>query len=276
MRRMAWSAVLILAATALPARGAGGKSSSGLAYWSSGSGPAVVLLHGSNLDHRMWDDQVRVLEPEFRVIRYDLRAHGESALPEAPFSASRDLAELLDELNVERASLVGLSLGGQIAIDFALEFPDRVGRLVLASPGVSGFQPSEMPSFFQDLMGALQARDFERANEVLLETPLMWAPEGKRELVAEMVRGNVELWTVPPNLVQFPQPPSLERLEELKVPTLVLVGDQDAGFMQQLARTVAERAPHARLEIVEGGHHLLNLSSPDEFQRRMLEFLRQR
>ncbi len=276
MRRMAWSAVLILAATALPARGAGGKSSSGLAYWSSGSGPAVVLLHGSNLDHRMWDDQVRVLEPEFRVIRYDLRAHGESALPEAPFSASRDLAELLDELNVERASLVGLSLGGQIAIDFALEFPDRVGRLVLASPGVSGFQPSEMPSFFQDLMGALQARDFERANEVLLETPLMWAPEGKRELVAEMVRGNVELWTVPPNLVQFPQPPSLERLEELKVPTLVLVGDQDAGFMQQLARTVAERAPGARIEVVEGGHHLLNLSSPDEFQRRMLEFLRQR
>ncbi len=276
MRRMAWSAVLILAATALPARGAGGKSSSGLAYWSSGSGPAVVLLHGSNLDHRMWDDQVRVLEPEFRVIRYDLRAHGESALPEAPFSASRDLAELLDELNVERASLVGLSLGGQIAIDFALEFPDRVGRLVLASPGVSGFQPSEMPSFVQDLMGALQARDFERANEVLLETPLMWAPEGKRELVAEMVRGNVELWTVPPNLVQFPEPPSLERLEDLKAPTLVLVGDRDAGFMQQLARTVAERAPHARIEIVEGGHHLLNLSSPDEFQRRMLEFLRQR
>lgn len=267
---------LIAALATPPEQGADpGRSAAGLAYWVSGSGPTVVLLHGSNVDHRMWNRQVEVLERDFRVVRYDLRGHGKSDLPEQPFRADRDLLALLDELGEERVSLVGLSLGGQIAIDFALQNPERVQRMVLASPGVGGFRPAALPPYFKDLIAALQERDYDRANQALLATPLMEVPPEYRELVKSMVESNRRLWTVPPAFVQSVQPAAISRLGELKMPILVLVGDSDVDYIRELAQQVAEQAPNARLEAIPGGRHLLNLSSPAEFERRVTRFLLQ-
>jgi pimeloyl-ACP methyl ester carboxylesterase len=107
----------------------------------SGAGPAVVLLHGGGLDLTSWDAQVPRLARTFRVIRVDARGHGRSTAPAGPMDPAQDLARVLDQLDVPRASLVGLSMGGGTAFSFALAHPGRVERLVLVStsgppPGV--------------------------------------------------------------------------------------------------------------------------------------------
>src|SRR5437899_7576992 len=111
-----------------------------LYYEVIGAGPTVVLLHGGNLDHRMWDQQLPVLLPHFRVVRYDARGFGRSSPADTAFQAQTDLYALLQHLAVQHASLVGLSLGGRIAIDFALDHPEMVDKLLLAGPGVSGWR----------------------------------------------------------------------------------------------------------------------------------------
>ncbi|HVT38084.1 MAG TPA: alpha/beta hydrolase, partial [Gemmatimonadaceae bacterium] len=126
---------------AAPARvdtGAVGVNGTQLFYEEAGSGPVVVLLHGANLDRRMWDPQFLPLAREHRVIRYDLRGYGRSGPADTPYQAHEDLRALLGALQVQRTSLIGLSGGGRIAIDFALANPQMVDRLVLAAPGLSG------------------------------------------------------------------------------------------------------------------------------------------
>ncbi|HEY7769762.1 alpha/beta fold hydrolase [Longimicrobium sp.] len=107
-----------------------------LFYEARGQGPPVVLLHaGARYDHTMWDGQVQALARRHRVIRYDLRGFGRSSRPSGPFSPPADLLRVLEALGVERASLVGLGMGSGVAINFALQHPERVDRLVLASLG---------------------------------------------------------------------------------------------------------------------------------------------
>jgi 3-oxoadipate enol-lactonase len=110
-----------------------------LYYEEAGVGPAVVLIHGFTLDTRMWDDQFLPLAQGFRVIRYDLRGFGRSALPtDAPYSHVEDLRALLDALGLQQAHLVGLSKGGGVALDFALTYPQRTTALVLIDSILGG------------------------------------------------------------------------------------------------------------------------------------------
>jgi pimeloyl-ACP methyl ester carboxylesterase len=104
-----------------------------LYYETRGSGPAVVLLHAGGLDHTMWDPQVDALARSYRVIRFDVRGHGRSTARMGPYSMVEDLRRVLDHLGVERAHLVGLSMGGGIAFDFASTYPARTLTLALAS-----------------------------------------------------------------------------------------------------------------------------------------------
>ncbi|MDO8632514.1 MAG: alpha/beta fold hydrolase, partial [Phycisphaerales bacterium] len=110
-----------------------------LYYEAAGDGPPVVLIHGGQMDLRIWDEQVALLSPNHRVIRYDVRGYGRSPAPQKVYANHEDLAAVLDQLGLHRATLVGLSLGGGIAIDFAISYPDRVEKLVAVAPGLSGF-----------------------------------------------------------------------------------------------------------------------------------------
>ena len=111
-----------------------------LRYEHTGDGQPVVLIQGANLPMEMWDAQVEYFAPQFHVVRYDVRGFGGSApRDQVPYQSHSDLLALLDHLRIERAHLVGLSLGGRIAVDFALTYPNRVRSLVLAGPGLSGY-----------------------------------------------------------------------------------------------------------------------------------------
>jgi pimeloyl-ACP methyl ester carboxylesterase len=249
-----------------------GKTTGGIAYDVRGSGPVVVLLTGSNLDRRMWNREAEWLSKTYTVVRYDLRAHGASDTATKEFSHLADLTELLDTLKIQKASLVGLSAGSTIALDAALEIPNRVERLVLAGPAISGFVQKARPSFPPELMPALQAGDYKKVSELLLTTPVFAAPPESQALVRQMVMENDRLWTVDRALMKGAAQPASGRLESVRVPTLVIIGDKDQG-QREHAEALAARVPGARLVVVPGGTHIVNLSSPKEFEAAVSTFL---
>jgi len=118
-----------------------------LAWESAAEGPAVVFLHPGLWDDRVWDEQFGVFSRTYRVLRFDFRGYGRSSRPEPgrPYSHVDDLAAVMDAASVERAALVGCSMGGSTAIDFALEYPSRVSALVLASSGMNAFDDRLTP-----------------------------------------------------------------------------------------------------------------------------------
>src|SRR5262249_29713131 len=263
--------VVLAGAIAASAQTRSGKTSTGIAYDVRGNGPVVVLITGSNLDRRMWAREADWLSQGHTVIRYDLRAHGQSETATAPFSNLDDLLSLLDELSVRKATLVGLSAGSTIALDLALRAPQRVERMVLAGPSISGYVPKEQLPFAGDLIAALQSRDYKKAGEVLLGTSVFAAPPESQALVRSMVIENDRLWTVQREFIK-PSLRAVDKLEDVKIPTLVLIGEKDT-FQREQADLLARRVPAARLVVVPGGGHLLNLTSPNEFRAAVSSFL---
>jgi 3-oxoadipate enol-lactonase len=251
-----------------------GRTPTGIAYDVQGRGPAVVLIPGSNLDRRMWSADSEWLKRDFTVIRYDLRAHGQSDLPATPFSHLDDLFSVLDDTRTTSAALIGLSAGSTIALDAALHAPQRITRIVLAAPAIGGYVAKEQPAFFADLIAALQARDFTRAQEVMLASPLFDVPEGSRQLVRTMVTDNGRLWNVPRELIKAPARPAAGRLTEVVTPTLVLVGERDLPAQREQADMIKREVPGATVIVVPAGGHMLNLTSPDAFRNAVFSFLR--
>lgn len=107
-------------------------------YSVKGEGDSIVLIHGFGLDSRIWDKQVEELSKTNKVVTYDLRGFGESSLPSGKYDHTEDLHELLKNLKISNPEIVGHSFGGEIAVDYALEYPEEVKSLVLVSPGLSG------------------------------------------------------------------------------------------------------------------------------------------
>ena len=257
----------LIAATVVQA----GKTPSGIAYDVQGSGPVVILLSGSNLDRRMWNREAAWLSKTHTVVRYDLRAHGQSDTATAPFSHLGDLISVMDALKIQKAALIGLSAGSAIALDAALDHPDRVERIVLSGPAPSGYVSKTPLPFLGDMFAALKAGDYKKVSEVLLATSVFAAPPDAQPLVRQMVTENDGMWTVKRELMLAPKP-AVDRLASVRVPTLVLVGDKDE-FQREPAELLAARIPGARLVVVPGGGHLLNLTSPKEFDAAIIAFL---
>jgi 3-oxoadipate enol-lactonase len=250
-----------------------GKTATGISYDVQGSGPVVVLLSGSNLDRRMWVRETAWLTRNYTVVRYDLRAHGQSDTAQAPFSHLGDLMEVLDTLRIPKASLVGLSAGSAIALDAALEHPSRVECIVLSGPAPSGYVSKERPAFAADLGKALQERDYKKAAEVLLATTVFATPPESQALVRQMVTENDRLWAVSRDLMKGPPRNAVDRLDQVRVPTLVLIGELDT-LQRAPAELLGKSIPGARLVVIPGGGHLLNLTSPKEFEAAVSSFLK--
>ena len=271
-RTMILGAVSLLAFMSIDAQAVRkGKTAGGIAYDVQGSGPAVVLITGSNLDRRMWTREAEWLAKQYTVVRYDLRAHGESDTATREFSHHADLIELLETLKIQKATLIGLSAGAFIALDAALDMPNRVERMVLAGPGVTGYTGRNPPQFPPEMFAAIGARDYRRVSEILLQTPVFAAAPEAQPLVRQMVTENERLWTVDRALMKA-QPPTFARLAQVRVPTLVIVGEKDL-YQRDHAELLAARVPGAKLVVVPGGGHIVNLTSPKAFEAAVRSFL---
>jgi len=249
-----------------------GRTRTGIAYDVQGQGPAVVLITGSNLDRRMWTREAMWLAATHTVVRYDLRAHGASDGATAPFTHVDDLLAVLDETGIQHATLIGLSAGSTIALDAALAQPSRDEKLVLVGPAISGFRSGTPLPFTAALVAALQARDYVKAGDVLLGSSVFAVPSESQALVRQMVMENDRLWTIPRAFVRPVERPAIDRLSELRIPTLVMLGERDE-FQREEAELLAQRVAGARLVVIPGGGHLLNLTSPDAFRTEVSRFV---
>jgi len=241
-------------------------------YDEAGSGPAVLLLHGGLGDSGLWEPVVPLLAERFRTIRTDLRFYGRSTGPAVPWSWQEDTVGVLDELGIERAAVVGLSLGGKLALDVALAHPDRLWAVVGVAPGLGGHR-SDAYSEEQDARYevAEATGDLEAAMEIDFE---VWAPLGADERIRELWQATPEAKSLPPGLepLDAPGAPAKERLGELAVPTLVVTASRDPAGMREIGPLVARAAPDARHVELDSDHYL-TLREPELLASVLVEFL---
>lgn len=252
-----------------------------LYYEEMGTGKPLVMIHGGLLDRRMWDGQFAFFAKSFRVIRYDARGHGLSKAPAGTYSHHEDLKRLLDGLEVEKAAIMGLSLGGYIAIDFALACPDRVGALVLAAPGLTGYKFESEPLKKNNELFNKAAREndlkmiveyFQRSwTDGPSRTPDQVDPV-VREKVRQMSMATLESWNDESRETRL-EPPAIDRLPEIRVPTLAVVGDLDMPDILEIVGLIEKNIKGARKEVIHGVAHMVNMERPADFNRIVLDFL---
>jgi 3-oxoadipate enol-lactonase len=248
-------------------------------YEVDGAGDPVVLIHAGVANLRMWDDQVAVLRDSYRVIRHDTRGFGRTETDAVEFSNRADVAALLDHLGEASAHIVGLSRGGSIALDFAVEYPHRVRSLVVAAGGVGGYDAGdEAPQGWDQVEAWTAAREWTPVAE--WETAY-WAdgPGQPPDRLDAAMRAKVHDWILTnyqaekeEGLPQPLDPPAAERLSELRAPLLVMLGALDDPGTSASMRHLAQAVAGARLEVFEGAAHMINLEQPDRFNRLLLEF----
>jgi len=244
-----------------------------LAYELSGSGPALVLVNGGAMDMRQWDLVLPELAQHCRVLRYDPRGWGRSSLPTAPFSNVDDLEALLAALHIEQANFVGCSFGGGLALDLALEHPDRVHALVLCGSSLGGFPWSK--EFQERDARFFRASDEERAGLILADpnfVPGARSDPGLRERVSTLIGENAGLFHWDPALIRWPKTPAIERLADVRAPTLVLVSQKDHPQVIFVASTLARQIPGARARGIADAGHMAQLEQPADFARAVLDF----
>ncbi len=251
-----------------------------LYYEVAGEGHPLVLLHAGICDSRMWDEQWQAFTARYRVVRCDIRGCGKSAQPPAEFSLRDDLFELLRLLEIEKTYLLGVSMGGSLAIDFTLEHPEMIDALILVAAGVSGRKPSdELIRQWSDVDAAFQSDGIPAANELEMRmwvdgprrTPDQVDP-GLRARVAEMNANNFAMQSDEAKSRPL-DPPALNRLGEIAVPTLIVVGDLDQPDVLESCRLLAEGIPNARQEVMVGTAHLPSMEQPEMFIGIVLDFL---
>lgn len=249
-----------------------------LYYEIAGEGPALVLVHGLTLDTRMWDDQFALFAERYRVVRYDARGFGQSAsVGDKPYTHPDDLAALLLHLAIPRAAIIGLSMGGRIAIDFALAYPSLTCALIPVDAAISGHTWSEdWNGHWMALVHTARMSGAREANEAWLRHPL-FAPANEQPTVAARLRqmvGDYSGWhwgnRDPERRLDRP---ATERLREITAPTLVILGERDLADFHAIANRIADNVPGARKIVLPGVGHMANMEAPEAFNTAVLGFL---
>jgi len=244
---------------------------------SGGAGTPVLLAHAIGCDRRMWDDLVPALAPQHRTIAIDARGHGQSVLPQRPWSLddmADDVARVLDLKGIDRVHWVGLSMGGMVGQAFALRHPGRLDRLVLANTtsaygpdgramwdnrirmvtegGLAAIRDMVAQRYFSDAFRAAHADVVKRVMDRFMETPAA-GYAGCCEAIRDMALQ--------------------ARLGGVRAPTLVIAGDLDQGTPVAMSQAIAERIPGARVAVITGASHLSAVEKPAEFNALVTDFL---
>jgi pimeloyl-ACP methyl ester carboxylesterase len=251
-----------------------------VAYDESGSGPELLLIHAGIVDRRMWDDVLPSLAARYRVVRFDMRGYGDTPLPSGPFSYTDDAAALLRGLRIDRAKVIGVSMGGQVALDLAIAHPELVEMLVVLAPGIDGWEHSAAMKAEWDLEeAAWKSGDLDEVAWVNVRTWLDGPargpdvlPEALRQRVFEMQRRALD-YDNDDAKGSWATESRRARLGEIRAPTLVMVGELDQPDFGEIARTLAAEIPGARFLELPGMGHLPPMEDPEQFSEAVLDFL---
>jgi pimeloyl-ACP methyl ester carboxylesterase len=252
-----------------------------LYYEVAGSGAPLVMIHAGVADSRQWNNEFARFQGRFRVLRYDLRGYGKSEPVDGEFAHLRDLVALLSYLHVDQPPiLMGCSMGGGLALDYALDHPARA--LVLVGSGPSGLE-LDVPKhpMVDEAEKAYTEGDLDRVAE--LETQIWFDGMGRtasqvdpamRRLAYEMNRRGLELDAMHlGKRVPDASTPAVQRLGKLMIPVLIVVGAHDTPYIQAAGSHMLEGLPSARRVVIEDAAHLANMDQPGEFGRIVTSFL---
>jgi pimeloyl-ACP methyl ester carboxylesterase len=260
-----------------------------LYYEVAGSGQPVLLIHAGVADLTMWESQFDLFSQSYRVIRYDTRGYGKSRTENIEFSNRQDILDLFSHLAIDQASIIGVSRGGQIAIDFAIEHPERVSALVPVAAGISGFdfQPDDSVEaqheneLFIHMDDLWQKKAFDELAELEAHVwadgpsqPVGRAAEEIRAYIRDTVRSNFSRQDGQATPIPL-MPPAYTRLGEIRKPTLVLIGEYDSTGAKAAAAELECQIPQARMVGVSHTAHMIPLEQPAKFNELVLAFLKE-
>ena len=240
--------------------------------------PVVVLSHSLSASLLMWNPQMDALNPYFQVLRYDIRGHGASDAPSGAYTLEllgEDVIKLLDALGIGRVNFVGLSVGGMIGQCLALNHPHRLKSLALCD--TAAIVPEEAQPIWEERLDKARKRGIEALLDETMErwfTP-SFLKQGspmvvliRKQILATPVAGYVGCAEAIRRLNY------LDRLSEIKTPTLILVGEDDPGTPVSASRAIHERIPDSKLVILPSARHLSNVEQTEAFNTALLSFLK--
>jgi 3-oxoadipate enol-lactonase len=252
-----------------------------------GQGEPLFLLHAGYLDGRMWDKQVAFFRDYYRVIVIDQPGHGQTTGSDTVALIADVLRTVMDSLHILHASFVGLSIGSASVMDFVLAYPERVNKLVLVSPGLSGWaKVMKADSFslnvFRNMDSVVASGNRERIAQNFAD---LWCvgpfrakdsvDAGAREYVYRTALTRLEKHAIRDGPV-FNESGAATRLSSIQKSTFIIAGDKDVPFILSAAAYIHRQIKNSRLMIIPGVAHMLNLERPNDFNRAVLFFLQQK
>lgn len=253
-----------------------------IAYEDIGTGSAIVLLHAGVTTRGMWDGVVPLLSPDHRVVTYDLRGFGDTVeTEERAWRMDTDLIGVMDAAGVDRAVVVGVSMGGGAALDAALTRPDRVRAVVAVNPGLGGFEADDgewAKERFALMRTAWEQGDFETVAglemQIWLSGPHRTLVSMRPEMVERMRGWLLDSYTKEPwRRQQELDPPTATRLGEITVPLLAVLGELDLPSLAATVDHLAATVPGARRAVMPGTAHLSPWEDPAGFVAVLRDFL---
>ncbi len=260
-----------------------------LYYETAGEGAPVLLLHAGVADCTMWDNQMGLFSQRYRTIRYDARGFGRSQSETTEFSDRQDILDLFHCLGVDKAAVIGISRGGQIAIDFTVEHPECVSALVPVAAGLSGYayQPdgSSQAQHENEIFSHMQELWEKKAFDELTDLEVhVWAdgpaqperrsPSQVRDYLHKVIRANLHRQDGEATPIPL-EPPAIKRLAEIHHPTLILVGEYDSLATHAVADELECKIAQSRMVGIRATAHMIPLEQPERFNQVVLEFLKE-
>jgi 3-oxoadipate enol-lactonase len=252
-----------------------------LYYEIQGSGYPLVLIHAGVVDHRMWDDQFEIFSQQYRVLRYDVRGYGRSKSPPGDYSDFGDLYYLLTFLGITQTAILGISLGGRVAINFTLRYPSMVSTLVLAAPGLDDY-PFTTEFLKENTIQLRQAAEAGNIEGMIEWFQRSWTdgPHRTPDQVDANLRARIHTMALegprPQDKLGQNQPlrPSpMNRLAEIRVSTLCVVGDLDMPEILEIVDRLVGAVPLVEKVVINGVAHMVNMEQPASFNQIVLDFL---
>ena len=241
-----------------------------------GEGKALVFIHGFSLNAQMWDEHFEAFQTTYKVIRYDLRGFGRSETPSESYRHIDDLLAILDYLKLEKVILIGFSLGGGVALDFALTYPDRLEALILVDSILGGYTYTTEWRESNKAIGAAARINVKKAQELWISHALF--KPALHSLAAAKLKALIEdysgwHWKNRDSQVLLSEP-AIKRLEQVSLPTLIVVGESDIDDFKMISE-ILTMIPHSEKEILPNAGHMSSMENPQEFSRVLEKFLKE-
>ena len=248
-----------------------------LYYKECGLGNPAILIHGSCLNSEMWNDSFDILAHKRQVIAYDQRGYGKSRFTsQKKYSHENDLNILHETLKLGKADLIGLSSGAQIAVNFYLQFPDKVNSLVLVSPALSGGPENyETTEIDAKILTTINRKQYRQTVQLIYSHPV-FAQAIHNTRCNSLLRGiikNHDFQKVTNNPPASKPLDSASKLREIKTPTLIILGENDLNHFHVTTSLLNKGIENSVLKTVNDSGHMVNMEQPDEFNKILLDFL---